>query len=190
MSYPGAQHCALTLGRRWLFGLNETANFVLPVPLNTTPEPSVRMRTRDRHRTERIRLAGGPKSTLRERAVSLALEKGEAYRQGRPRRPRQLRRSQPPQGARLARPQSALHFPLHDLVRVAHAIEGFFAKLSKRRLKRGAFHTVVDLQAQINRYLAEHNHQPKPFAWTADPDKIHCCRQTRALSVRFHPLGC
>jgi len=24
----------------------------------------------------------------------------------------------------------------------------------------------------INRYLAEHNQQPKPFTWTADPDKI------------------
>lgn len=32
---------------------------------------------RNRDRTERIRLAGGPKPTLRERAVSLALKKGE-----------------------------------------------------------------------------------------------------------------
>ena len=53
-----------------------------------------------------------------------------------------------------------------------NAVEGFFAKLSKRRLKRGVFHSVVDLQAAINRYLAEHNQQPKPFTWTADPDKI------------------
>lgn len=52
------------------------------------------------------------------------------------------------------------------------AVEGFFAKLSKRRLKRGVFHSVVDLRAAINRYLAEHNQQPKPFTWTADPDKI------------------
>jgi transposase len=53
-----------------------------------------------------------------------------------------------------------------------HAVEGFFAKLSKQRLKRGVFHSVVDLQAAINRYLAEHNQQPKLFVWTADPDKI------------------
>jgi transposase len=53
-----------------------------------------------------------------------------------------------------------------------NAVEGFFAKLSKRRLKRGVFHSVVDLQAAINRFLAEHNQRPKPFAWTADPDKI------------------
>ena len=48
-----------------------------------------------------------------------------------------------------------------------NAVEGFFAKLSKRRLKRGVFHSVVDLQAAINRFLADHNNQPKPFTWTA-----------------------
>ena len=53
-----------------------------------------------------------------------------------------------------------------------NAVEGFFARLTKRRLKRGVFHSVVDLQAAINRFLAEHNDQPKPFNWTADPDKI------------------
>jgi hypothetical protein len=37
--------------------------------------------------------------------------------------------------------------------------------------KPGAVH-VVDLQTAINRYLAEHNRQPKPFVWTADPDEI------------------
>lgn len=58
-------------------GLNETANYVLPIPLKTTPQPTIKIRKRDRDRAERIRLAGGPKPTLRERAVRLALEKGE-----------------------------------------------------------------------------------------------------------------
>ncbi len=31
---------------------------------------------------------------------------------------------------------------------------------------------VVDLQAAINRFVADDNQQPKPFVWTADPDKI------------------
>jgi len=53
-----------------------------------------------------------------------------------------------------------------------NAVEGFFAKLSKRRLKRGVFRSVVDLQAAINRFIAEANHHPTPFTWTADPDKI------------------
>ncbi|MBL6599636.1 MAG: IS630 family transposase, partial [Alphaproteobacteria bacterium] len=29
-----------------------------------------------------------------------------------------------------------------------------------------------DLQAAINRFVAETNENPKPFTWTADPDKI------------------
>ncbi len=53
-----------------------------------------------------------------------------------------------------------------------NAVEGFFARLTNRRLKRGVFHSLVDLQAAINRFLAEHNESPKPFTWTADPDKI------------------
>lgn len=58
-----------------------------------------------------------------------------------------------------------------------NAVEGFFAKLSKRRLKRGVFHSVVDLQAAINRFVKEHNTKPKPFTWTADPDKIIAARK-------------
>ena len=53
-----------------------------------------------------------------------------------------------------------------------NAVEGFFAKLTKRRLKRGVFHSIVDLQAAINRFLTEHNQNPKPFVWTADPNRI------------------
>jgi hypothetical protein len=53
-----------------------------------------------------------------------------------------------------------------------NAVEGFFAALTKRRLKRGVFLGVVDLQAAINRYVADHNVDPKPFRWKANPDKI------------------
>jgi transposase len=53
-----------------------------------------------------------------------------------------------------------------------NAVEGFFATLTKRRLKRGVFRSVADLQAAINRFLEEHNQHSQPFTWTADPDKI------------------
>ena len=53
-----------------------------------------------------------------------------------------------------------------------NAVEGFFAKLSKQRLKRGAFHSLVALQQAINRFVAEANTDPRPFHWTKDPDKI------------------
>ena len=39
-------------------------------------------------------------------------------------------------------------------------------------LRRGVFKGIVDLQAAINRYLAETNDNPKPFIWTADPHAI------------------
>jgi transposase len=53
-----------------------------------------------------------------------------------------------------------------------NAVEGFFAKLTRRRLKRGVFRSLVELQAAINRFLDETNDNPKPFIWTADPDRI------------------
>jgi hypothetical protein len=55
-----------------------------------------------------------------------------------------------------------------------NAVEGFFAKLTRRRLKRGVFKGIADLQAAINRFLQETNANanPKPFVWTADPDAI------------------
>jgi transposase len=53
-----------------------------------------------------------------------------------------------------------------------NAVEGFFAKLTRRRLKRGVFCSVVQLQVTINRFLAETNADPKPFRWTKEPDKI------------------
>jgi len=53
-----------------------------------------------------------------------------------------------------------------------NAGEGFFAKLSRRCLKRGVFRCIVDLQTAINRFVAEHNTSPKRFTWTADPDNM------------------
>jgi transposase len=52
-----------------------------------------------------------------------------------------------------------------------NAVEGFFAKLSRRRLKRGVFR-FADLQAAINRFIDETNDDPKPFVYTADPNRI------------------
>ena len=95
-------------------------------------------------------------------------------RQADPCHPRQLRAptSTPRSGPGSTRhPRWTFHFTPTSASWL-NAVEGFFAKLTKRRLKRGVFHSLVDLQAAINRYLAEHNRQPKPFVWTADPDAI------------------
>src|ERR1700712_1280159 len=47
-----------------------------------------------------------------------------------------------------------------------NAVEGFFSTLTRRRLRRGTFSGIVDLQAAIKRYIAEHNRCPRPFVWT------------------------
>ena len=53
-----------------------------------------------------------------------------------------------------------------------NAVEGFFAKLTQRRLRRGVFGSLLELQAAINRFLAETNGDPRPFVWTARPEHI------------------
>jgi transposase len=53
-----------------------------------------------------------------------------------------------------------------------NAVEGFFAKLTNRRLKRGVFRSVDELEDAINRFVAETNSDPKPFVWTARPSRI------------------
>jgi transposase len=53
-----------------------------------------------------------------------------------------------------------------------NAVETFFSALTRRRIRRGSFHSIVDLQTAINRYIAEHNAAPKPFTWTKPADRI------------------
>ncbi len=59
-----------------------------------------------------------------------------------------------------------------EFIRFLNAVESFFAKLTRRRLKSGVFHSVVDLPPAINRFIKVHNQQPRPFVWRADPDEI------------------
>jgi transposase len=53
-----------------------------------------------------------------------------------------------------------------------NAVETFFSKLTRRRLKRGVFRSIVELQTAINCYLAEHNQAPRPFTWTCSADAV------------------
>lgn len=57
-----------------------------------------------------------------------------------------------------------------------NAVEGFFAKLARGRLKHGVFRSVIELQTTINCFIAEQNDGPKPFVWRADPDAIIAAR--------------
>jgi hypothetical protein len=58
-------------------------------------------------------------------------------------------------------------------------MEGFFAKLTPRRLKHGVFHSLVELQTAINRFTPNTIASPNPFIWKADPDKIIAPRNRR-----------
>jgi len=53
-----------------------------------------------------------------------------------------------------------------------NVVENFFSTLTRRRIRRGSFHSIVDLQAAIKRYTAEHNAEPKPFVWKASAASI------------------
>jgi hypothetical protein len=58
------------------------------------------------------------------------------------------------------------------ITRAFSSVETFFSALTRRRLRRGVFRSVADLQAAINRYLKEHNDDPKPFVWTKSADTV------------------
>lgn len=64
-------------------------------------------------------------------------------------------------------------------------VERFFALLSERRIKRGVFRSVAQLQAAIHDFIDQHNHDPKPFRWTKSADDIlasverFCLAQTK-----------
>jgi transposase len=53
-------------------------------------------------------------------------------------------------------------------------VERFFAEITEKRIRRGAFRSVAELEQAIADYLREHNEHPKPFTWTKDATLILC----------------
>ena len=59
-----------------------------------------------------------------------------------------------------------------------NAVEGFFAHLSRRRLKHAIFKSLQECEAAILRFIEEHNgREAKLFRWTADPESIIAARK-------------
>ena len=60
-------------------------------------------------------------------------------------------------------------------------VERFFAKITMKAIRRGAFDSVAELVETIDNYLKCHNRDPKPFKWTASAEaiieKINRCRK-------------
>ena len=59
-------------------------------------------------------------------------------------------------------------------------VERFFAEITTRRIHRGSYTSVDDLEAAIYDYLGQHNTKPKPFTWTKTAEDI-LTRERRTL---------
>lgn len=64
-----------------------------------------------------------------------------------------------------------LHFiPTHSSW--LNQVEGWFALLTNKQIKRGSHHSVRELEAAIKDFLDAHNDDPKPFTWVKTADQI------------------
>lgn len=71
----------------------------------------------------------------------------------------------------LRNPRFHIHFtPTH--ASWLNMVEGWFALLTKRRLKRGVHCSTQALERDINSFIAAHNESPTPFVWTKSADEI------------------
>ena len=51
-------------------------------------------------------------------------------------------------------------------------VERWFAEITNKRIRRGAFRSVQELETAIREYIEAHNDDPKPFVWTKTADEI------------------
>lgn len=69
------------------------------------------------------------------------------------------------------RPRFHLHFtPTYGSW--INLVERWFAEITNKRIRRGIFRSVKELEAAIREYLDAHNQAPKPFTWTKTADEI------------------
>jgi len=61
-------------------------------------------------------------------------------------------------------------------------VERFFAEITSKRIRRGSYSSVDDLEGAIYDYLLQHNAKPKPFVWSKTADDI-IARERRALDA-------
>jgi transposase len=65
-------------------------------------------------------------------------------------------------------------------------VERWFAEITRKRIRRGTFHSVSELTRAIQDYIRENNMEPRPFMWTATASailkRIRRCKQ--ALETR------
>jgi transposase len=85
-----------------------------------------------------------------------------------------------------AHPRFRLHF-VPTSSSWLNLVEGLFADLTKRRLRRGSFASLDDLIGAIIGYLDHRNLDPKPFVWTASVESILAkLRDCKAVIETIH----
>ena len=70
-----------------------------------------------------------------------------------------------------AHPRFHLHFTPTSASWL-NMVERFFAEITRKRIRRGAFKSVAELKSAIMEYLENHNANPKPFIWTKSAGEI------------------
>ena len=83
-------------------------------------------------------------------------------------------------------PRYCLHF-IPTSSSWLNQVERFFAEITEKRIRRGAFRSVLQLERAIVEYLEHHNANPRPFVWTADADLI--LGKVRRLCKRINNSG-
>jgi transposase len=69
------------------------------------------------------------------------------------------------------RPRFHLHFtPTYGSW--INLVERWFAELTNKRIRRGVFRSVKELEAAIREYIDVHNEDPTPFTWMRTADQI------------------
>jgi hypothetical protein len=63
-------------------------------------------------------------------------------------------------------------------------VERFFGLITDKRIRRGVFKSVGELETAIMQYLDQHNAQPKPFVWTKSPERPPHARRASACHGR------
>ena len=66
-------------------------------------------------------------------------------------------------------------------------MERFFAEITQRRIRRGTFTHVRELEQAIHDYLQNHNRESKPFVWTATASAI--LNKVRRFCERTYVTG-
>ena len=88
-----------------------------------------------------------------------------------------------------AHPRFTLHFTPTSASWL-NAVEGRFALLERRAVRRGSFSSVAELRAELRRFIAAHNkYAAKPLRWTKPAAVILAAAQRAEHAMRINSAG-